>query len=279
MYDWNVISIPYCSSDSFSGTADAYVDEENIGSNTTYYFHGHRIWSAVIADVLENGLLDDAEKILIAGQGSGGYGVLTQIDLMVDSLAALGDDVEYYGFMDTAWTSLTDHYLDPYECDGPGTCPLDVALQPAMDTWQPMLPERCTEYDLTWECYLAGESNVGLIRTPVFAFEYQYEIAVLTSEGVTEVDEENFDWAYDIAQLRKEELEELNDQSGYLYVQCYDHEITTKDYASVRGVIDEYAITDALNDFVNGDGAVRLADDCGDTLDDINCNPTCGATL
>jgi hypothetical protein len=52
--------VPYCSSDSWSGTYTAKSDEE-------FSFHGSYIVEEVIKDIISHGHLDNAKRVLVAG--------------------------------------------------------------------------------------------------------------------------------------------------------------------------------------------------------------------
>jgi len=272
MYNWNMLTIPYCSSDYWTGSSTPET------SGTTYYFQGSLILESAIREVMGQGLLDDAEKILIAGQGAGGVGVLTQGDLIKSWLSELDTDVDIRGVMDTAWmANVTEHYLENPTCQTSSNCPPDMGIRWAQDTWRPRLSPRCD--GLSWECYMAGISNIGDIELPLFIFEWQYEVSQLSAEGINFIDSSNEWYATALAEQRREELQRLPAGSGWLYPECNDHEIWTKEYGTVRGLIYEFNLAVCLDLwFKTPEQPKRLGDDCNEG-GDWNCNPTCGAEL
>jgi hypothetical protein len=273
MWDWNIITIPYCSSDYWSGRATPDT------SGTTYYFQGADIIDAVLDEVFELGLMDGAENILIGGQGAGGAGVLTQGDIILETFENNGfADVNIKGFLDTAWNANnTEHFVDPPTCTTASNCPpyYGIGYAVSLGTWQQRLPARCDNVEVATDCYMAGLSNLGDSNLPLLAFEWQYEVSQLASEGIPLLDlddQDQVDFAESLNTIRWAEFDSLPSQSGYHYPQCYDHEIYTKHYLNVRGLVEDDSIAFTLNEFLMNDVVPSVGDNCGG----IDCNPTCG---
>ncbi|RAL47409.1 hypothetical protein DM860_013374 [Cuscuta australis] len=77
-YNWNRVKIRYCDGSSFTGDVDAVNHETNL------HFRGARVFLAVMADLLDNGL-KDAENAILSGCSAGGLASI----LHCDSFSAL----------------------------------------------------------------------------------------------------------------------------------------------------------------------------------------------
>ncbi|KAL5971273.1 Palmitoleoyl-protein carboxylesterase NOTUM [Taenia solium] len=77
-HNYNTIFVPYCSSDLWTGKK-----RERTGG---YYFHGSRILTAVIDDLLRHPEFTSADKVVFAGSSAGGIGVMLNIDRLARRL-------------------------------------------------------------------------------------------------------------------------------------------------------------------------------------------------
>lgn len=97
-YDANLVQIYYCSSDTWSGdrAGDGALPTDNLGR---WHFRGRSILSAVLAELLPQGLTAAAE-VLLTGSSAGAIGVVNNAD---DVRAALPAAVRYVAMMDAGF--------------------------------------------------------------------------------------------------------------------------------------------------------------------------------
>nr|CAG4636854.1 EOG090X02ZJ [Ceriodaphnia reticulata] len=95
-YWWNAnhVYVPYCSSDSWSGSSPA-------GSTSRFAFMGSIILQEVLRDLLPQGLLN-ASKLMLTGSSAGGTGVMLNLDRVTDFLRTQGSSAEVRGVTDSA---------------------------------------------------------------------------------------------------------------------------------------------------------------------------------
>ncbi|CAG5897817.1 unnamed protein product [Menidia menidia] len=92
----NMVFIPYCSSDVWSG---ATAKTEQSG----YAFMGSLIIQEVVKDLLGKGL-ENAKVLLLAGSSAGGTGVLLNVDRVAELLEGLGHTgIQVRGLSDSGW--------------------------------------------------------------------------------------------------------------------------------------------------------------------------------
>lgn len=72
-YNWNKIKVRYCDGSSFTG------DVEAVNPATNLHFRGHRIFLAVIEDLLANGM-KNAENAILSGCSAGGLTSILHCD-------------------------------------------------------------------------------------------------------------------------------------------------------------------------------------------------------
>jgi len=88
MSNSNLVVIPYCSQDLWSG-------RQLTASNLTFgrFFAGRHILDAVLMDLTTHEHLEKASSVLLTGTGAGGYGVLINLDYVASQLTAATDVV------------------------------------------------------------------------------------------------------------------------------------------------------------------------------------------
>ena len=80
--------LPYCSSDVYSGTRNASAETGHR------YFYGKYIVKAVIADLIENTWITEAEEVVLTGASAGGFGTECNCDLLADQLHAINPEIK-----------------------------------------------------------------------------------------------------------------------------------------------------------------------------------------
>lgn len=133
--------VPYCTSDSWSGTKASRDDMFN--------FMGALVVQQVIRDLTPLGL-ENATDLLLAGSSAGGTGVMINLDPVRDTVHdSLGlRHVAVKGVTDSGW--FLDR--DPYASTGK---PAVEAIRKGMQHWQGRVPKKCrAKYpEEPWRCY------------------------------------------------------------------------------------------------------------------------------
>jgi hypothetical protein len=144
--DANHVFVPYCSSDSWSGTAT----KKNQDGHT---FMGSHIVREVIRELSDFQQLLFGEELFLAGSSAGGTGVLVNVDFVADMVAKY--DVRVRGIVDSGW--FLDN--DPFSTDCSnklGKCSVIQHLQQGVELWQARVNDECTaKYPgELWQCFL-----------------------------------------------------------------------------------------------------------------------------
>ena len=135
-----VVYVPYCSSDLYSGTANASDATEGR------VFHGKYIFKAIIDDLLANTWLGEAEEVVLVGTSAGSGGVERNCDYMADTLKAVKADIDVKCIMDGG-------SLLPLTTYAAGCSEYADAVHSLQELWQPELDESCQNESLDpYEC-------------------------------------------------------------------------------------------------------------------------------
>ncbi|XP_047530974.1 palmitoleoyl-protein carboxylesterase NOTUM [Vanessa atalanta] len=163
----NHVLLPYCSSDMWTGTRTLR------RSNSSFAFAGRLIVRSVFDELLQLGL---AGRLLLVGSSAGGTGVMFHADGARRSLRAHG--IRVAAIADSGW------FLDrPQKARRASSA--DNIARLGHSLWLGSPPTSCVrEYrDKPWLCYF-GYRLYPHIRTPLFVFQYLFDSAQLTAEGV-----------------------------------------------------------------------------------------------
>ena len=79
--------VPYCSSDIYTGTRAPSEQSEGLA------FYGRHIVMAILADLLENTWLPQAEQLVLMGFSAGAFGTEANCDLVADTLHSVNPDI------------------------------------------------------------------------------------------------------------------------------------------------------------------------------------------
>ncbi len=150
----NHVFVPYCSSDSWSGTRRS----SGRGSPS---FQGSAIVRQVVAELADFEQLLAADEVFLAGSSAGATGVLVNVDAVAEMLSPAGVPVR--GIVDSGW--FVDGGED--DCDGRAEatqsstiskmsrCSVIRDLQKGVEMWDAKVPEACrAEYPTQpWKCF------------------------------------------------------------------------------------------------------------------------------
>ncbi|XP_073843663.1 palmitoleoyl-protein carboxylesterase notum [Musca autumnalis] len=171
----NHVLVPYCSSDSWSGT-NSTIDS----SEFQFRFMGALILKQVIADLIPMGLgrIPGAELLLV-GSSAGGLGVMLNLDRIAHYLQVERKlQVTVRGVSDSGW------FLDrePYT---PSAVASSEAVRQGWSLWKGLLPEACVEQYKSepWRCYF-GYRLYPTLKTPLFVFQWLFDEAQMRADNV-----------------------------------------------------------------------------------------------
>lgn len=143
-HDANHVFVPYCSSDSWSGT------KIQPDTRDGWSFMGSLIVKQVIADLLPLGLgRSQGGEILLAGSSAGALGVMLNLDKIKHFLRTEhGIKIAVRGVSDSGW------FLDREPYAAGAIAAVEVVRQ-GWKMWGGSLPEACTVKHETepWRCY------------------------------------------------------------------------------------------------------------------------------
>lgn len=141
----NHVLVPYCSSDSWSGTR-----AKPNSSELNFRFMGALILQQVITDLIPLGLgRVPGSELLLVGSSAGGLGVMLNIDRITHYLQQDRQlHITVRGISDSGW------FLDrePYTPTGVAS---SEAVHQGWSMWQGLLPENCVREHILepWRCY------------------------------------------------------------------------------------------------------------------------------
>ena len=149
--DANHVYVPYCSSDSWSGT---YVSPDPSKKPS---FLGALIVREVVRELIEYQQLLFSEELFLAGSSAGGTGVLVNVDPVAAMLAEGG--VKVRGIVDSGWFLDNDPFSS--ECKeghgAPGAeCSVISNLKKGVRMWRAHVPRSCESVhpgEDVWKCF------------------------------------------------------------------------------------------------------------------------------
>ena len=149
--DANHVFVPYCSSDSWSGTRKG-----SRGSRSERAFMGSYIVREVIKELADYNQLLFGEELYLAGSSAGGTGVLVNIDAVSSILSKSKSRILVRGIIDSGWFLDNDPFFNnDASKTGVGPSSVKHALQKGVKLWNARVPSACaTEYPDMWECFL-----------------------------------------------------------------------------------------------------------------------------
>ncbi|XP_058509486.1 palmitoleoyl-protein carboxylesterase notum1a isoform X1 [Solea solea] len=302
----NMVFIPYCSSDVWSGAkakteqSKKWLTDKNhdilflsvvipyraaffvlfLGG---YAFMGSLIIQEVVKDLLNKGL-DNAKVLLLAGSSAGGTGVLLNVDRVAELLEGLGHTgIQVRGLSDSGWF-LDNKQYHCTDCVDTVSCAPTETIKRGIKYWGGVVPERCrqTHQGEEWNCFF-GYRVFPSIKSPVFVVQWLFDEAQLTVDNIqlTGQPVQEGQWRY-IQNLGIELRNTLKDVPAMFAPACLSHEVITRNYwtdVQVKGTSLPRALhcwDRSLHDNRNNKAPpkgcpVHLIDSCPWP----HCNPTC----
>ncbi|XP_062136645.1 palmitoleoyl-protein carboxylesterase NOTUM isoform X1 [Drosophila sulfurigaster albostrigata] len=232
----NHVLVPYCSSDSWSGTRTE-PDSRDLENN--WRFMGALILRQVIADLIPLGLGRVAGgELLLVGSSAGGLGVMLNLDRVRDFLVNERKlQVTVRGVSDSGW------FLDrePYT---PAAVASSEAVRLGWKLWQGLLPEDCTKAHPTehWRCYF-GYRLYPTLKTPLFVFQWLFDEAQMRADNVgAPVTPQQWNYIHDMGGALRSSLDNV---SAVFAPSCIGHAVLSKrDWVNIK--IDDISLPAAL---------------------------------
>uniref|UniRef100_A0A671TCB2 Carboxylesterase notum2 n=1 Tax=Sinocyclocheilus anshuiensis TaxID=1608454 RepID=A0A671TCB2_9TELE len=190
-YNANIVFVPYCSSDVWSGNKAASKSKQ--GKETEYAFMGSQIIREVIKDLVQKGL-KQAKVVMLAGTSAGGAGVLLNIDKVSSLLEQLGADAQVRGLVDSGWFLESKQQKAP-DCPDSASCtPVDV-IKKGLRLWSGVVPEKCKQQykrGEEWQCFF-GHKLYTYITAPLFVVQWLFDEEQLRVENIY-MGVNNYNW-------------------------------------------------------------------------------------
>ncbi|XP_027480284.1 palmitoleoyl-protein carboxylesterase NOTUM [Zalophus californianus] len=221
----NMVFIPYCSSDVWSGASSKSEKNE-------YAFMGALIIQEVVRELLGKGL-SGAKVLLLAGSSAGGTGVLLNVDRVAEQLEELGyPAIQVRGLADSGWFLDNKQYRRT-DCVDTVTCAPTEAIRRGIRYWNGVVPERCRHQfkdGEEWNCFF-GYKVYPTLRCPVFVVQWLFDEAQLTVDNVhlTGQPVQEGQWLY-IQNLGRELRDTLKDVPASFAPACLSHEIIIRSH-------------------------------------------------
>ncbi|KAK3588353.1 hypothetical protein CHS0354_003283 [Potamilus streckersoni] len=226
----NMVYIPYCSSDSWSGTATSPDD-------TGFSFMGSLILDEVIRELIPKGLRN-ARKLVLTGSSAGGIGVLLNLDYVANLMAELAPKVEVRGIADSGWFMDSPQYSQD-DCVEAYNCAPRDGTKKGIQVWRGRVPEACkAQYPASehWRCYF-GYRIYATLKTPLYVIQYLFDEAQIMVDNVfdeSQIRGENsapalskLQWEY-LHKLGQEVRNTLENVTAVFAPACLSHELLTK---------------------------------------------------
>ncbi|XP_072239871.1 carboxylesterase notum2 [Leuresthes tenuis] len=294
----NIVFIPYCSSDVWSGTGPAptppprprqgrdKVRERNTNT-TEYTFMGSLIILEVIKDLIPKGI-KQAKVVMLSGTSAGGTGVLLNIERVASQLEQLGAEAQVRGLVDSGWFLESKQQRSP-NCPETVSCSPEDAIKIGLRLWNGVVPDRCRQLykkGEEWQCFF-GHRLYSTLTSPLFVVQWLFDEEQLRVENIymggQSLSEEQ--WQY-IQNLGLELKNSLRDVTAVFAPSCLSHTVITKrNWMSfqVKGT----SLPRALHCWDRSLEAIRNnrtpAKGCPfhlvDTCQRPQCNPTCPALV
>ncbi|XP_042202956.1 palmitoleoyl-protein carboxylesterase NOTUM-like isoform X2 [Homarus americanus] len=232
----NHVFVPYCSSDSWSGTRRA---EDGSGE---FSFMGSVILEEVVKALVSLNFTH-GHKLILAGSSAGGVGVLVNVDHVARQLEHLGILAEVRAVSDSGWF-LDNEPFAPLKCVDAHSCPPVEAIRRGQELWQGRIPDHCRdEYPRhPWYCYF-GYRLYPTLKSPLFVFQWMFDEAQMTADNVGKPNsKEQWDYIHGIGERLRKTFENV---TALFAPSCISHTVLTKrNWASVK--IGEVSLPQAL---------------------------------
>ncbi|CAL8358798.1 unnamed protein product [Boreogadus saida] len=236
-YNANIVFIPYCSSDVWSGIGPIPTaprarqgrEREKERNTTEYTFMGSLIIREVIKDLIPKGI-KQGKVVMLAGTSAGGTGVLLNIDRVAGQLEAMGAEAHVRGLVDSGWFLESQQRLAAQTCPETISCSPEDAIKKGLRMWNGVVPDRCRQSykrGEEWQCFF-GHKLYATLTSPLFVVQWLFDEEQLRVEHIvlggslSEVQ-----WTY-LQNLGRELKNSLRDVTAVFAPSCLSHTLITK---------------------------------------------------
>ncbi|KAK3556206.1 hypothetical protein QTP70_005993 [Hemibagrus guttatus] len=226
-YNANIVFVPYCSSDVWSGNKPAAKTKQ--AKETEYSFMGSVIIRELIKELATKGL-KQAKVVMLAGTSAGGTGVLLNIEKVASQLEQLGADVQVRGLVDSGWFLESKQQKSP-ECPDSLSCTPVDAIKKGLRMWNGVIPDKCKQHykrGEEWQCFF-GHKLYSFLSSPLFVVQWLFDEEQLRVENIyvggQSLSEQQ--WTY-MQNLGKELKNSLKDVTAAFAPSCLSHTLITK---------------------------------------------------
>lgn len=238
----NMLFVPYCSSDLWSGDSAAIDAGVGASSARRFHFRGRAIAEAAIDLALTQGL-NLAQDVVLAGSSAGGVGVLYRAD---DVAAQLPSGARFVAVADVAF-QIEYPAFDPARAT-----PALAQLPEAAVLWKGSADSSCARADAGLSCYRPQVlMTQGHVRTPTLLVQSQFDNNQISALGVRRIvsaQEQAYVRAF-AAQMRRE-LGEVEARHGVWADFSSFHPMIDRQ-TSTRAVIDAGTVTQDVAQWVD----------------------------
>ncbi|XP_071374416.1 carboxylesterase notum2 [Centroberyx affinis] len=236
-HNTNIVFIPYCSSDVWSGTGPAPTpprprqgrEKEKDRNATEYTFMGSLIIREVIKDLIPKGI-KQAKIVMLTGTSAGGTGVLLNIERVATQLEQLGGEAQVRGLVDSGWFLESKQQRSP-DCPETVSCSPEDAIKRGLRLWNGVVPDGCRQLykrGEEWQCFF-GHKLYSTLTSPLFVVQWLFDEEQLRVENIylggQSLSEQQ--WIY-MQNLGKELKISLRDVTAVFAPSCLSHTLITK---------------------------------------------------
>ncbi|CAD5110709.1 DgyrCDS88 [Dimorphilus gyrociliatus] len=219
-FDANIVYVPYCSSDSWSGRKF---------STKSFSFMGSVILAKLFRDLSELHNLKSATRIYLSGSSAGATGVLMNIDRISQRLINLAPKAKVRGIIDSGWYLDNMPFKRESDCrDNPLHCSPSKAISIGFKYWKGVVPYNCAKQfgsEEAWKCYF-GHRVYPTLKTPIFIIQNLFDEAQLMANRVyPPANDRQRRFMLDIGQ---DFIRTLSNVSAVFAPSCVSHQVLQK---------------------------------------------------
>ncbi|GAB0098204.1 Palmitoleoyl-protein carboxylesterase NOTUM [Sergentomyia squamirostris] len=232
-HDANHVLVPYCSSDSWSGTKS--IPDTRDG----WRFMGSLIVRQIISDLIPLGLGNtQGAELLLAGSSAGAVGVMLNLDKIRHFLVQeRGLKVTVRGISDSGWFLDREPYV-------PGAIASTDIVKQGWNLWNGAVPEACRKKHPSepWRCYF-GHRLYPTLRAPLFVFQWLFDEEQMKADSVwAPKSPQQWDYIHGMGNALRESLENV---TAVFAPSCIGHSVlNSKDWLHIR--VNNISLSDAL---------------------------------
>lgn len=184
-WDWNVVFVQYCSSDSFLGN----IEKKDVEYYTPYDFLGSEIARGAFRELIGYHGMVYAENVLLTSVSAGSFGAMAHGNYIMDYLADYVPKADFKVWLDSGFWLLNEPWRDSYapkDCTTTNwvDCHIDGCHELSFEHFNTVQNEECREQSgYTWECAFP-EINLPYLRFPMLVTQQQYDKLQLQGAGL-----------------------------------------------------------------------------------------------